>query len=156
MRVFLSATVRQFLPAFLALGSICLVWGADLPEHREVVILQMRVVEGEGLVHTTGTRSARPLTVLICDETGRPVEGASVSFRLPEEGPGGSFRGGLRTDVARTGANGQASIRNVEWNELPGPFQIRVIAARDRTRAGIAVPLYLAGRHEKRAAAAGR
>jgi hypothetical protein len=116
----------------------------------------MRVVEGEGLVHPAGTRSARPLTVLICDETGKPVEGAAVSFRLPDEGPGGSFRGGLRTEVARTGANGQASLRNVEWNALPGPFQIRVIAARDRTRAGIAVPLYLSGHNEKRAAAAGR
>jgi hypothetical protein len=155
MREFLLTAVQHFLP-FVALGSMCLVWGADLPEHREVVILQMRVVEGEGLVHTAGTRSTRPLTVLICDETGKPVEGASVSFRLPDEGPGGSFRGGLRSEVARTGANGQASIRNVEWNELPGPFQIRVIAARDRTRAGIAVPLYLAGRNEKRAAAASR
>jgi hypothetical protein len=117
---------------------------------REAVILQIRVLEGEGLVQVTNSRCNRPLTVLISDETGKPVEGATVSFVLPEEGPGGTFRGGLRTQVMITGPDGQAVIRGMGWNSIPGPFQIRVIAARDRTRAGIAVPLYLSERSSRK------
>ena len=43
-------------------------------------------------MHAPGSRSARPMTVEITEETGKPVAGAAVSFHLPEDGPGGTLR----------------------------------------------------------------
>ena len=67
---------------------------------QEPALLQIRIIEGEGAVHTVGTRASQALVLRITDESGRPVPGASVSFRLPDEGPSGTFQTGLRTEVA--------------------------------------------------------
>jgi len=109
-----------------------------------VAVLHIQVVEGEGAVHTPGSHSLRPLTVAVTSETGQPVEGASVSFHLPEEGPGGTFGNQLRTDVAITDAQGLASIRSLQVNHAPGPFQIRIVAAKEQARAGAVCPQYIA------------
>jgi hypothetical protein len=102
----------------------------------QVAILQIQVVEGEGAVHPPGSRSARPLTVVITDEAGQPVEHAAVSFHLPEDGPGGAFLSGLRTEVAVTDSAGRVSIRGVQWNQASGRFQIGIFASREQARAG--------------------
>jgi hypothetical protein len=102
----------------------------------QVAILQIQVVEGEGAVHAPGSRSVRPLTVAVTDETGKPVEHAAVSFHLPDDGPGGAFLSGLRTEVAVTDSTGRVSIRGVQWNHAPGRFQIRIVASREQARAG--------------------
>jgi hypothetical protein len=114
----------------------------------ETVILQIRVVRGEGIAHTTSTRASSPLTVEVTDETGRPVAGAAVSFRLPSSGPGGLFPNGLSSDVVVTGADGRATVSGMRWNRIPGPFHIRVTAGKGSARAGILVPQHL---HEKQA-----
>jgi hypothetical protein len=150
----LTCTLSALLPAVFLAGTMCLLWGSDLEAGREVVILQIRVVEGEGLARAAGTRDARGLTVLIADETGRPVSRATVSFRLPDEGPGGMFRSGLRTEVLTTGPDGLASVRGMRWNRMPGPFEIRVIAGKDRARAGILVPQYLSATTARKTVAA--
>ena len=46
------------------------------------------------------------IAVQLTDETGRPLEGVAVSFRMPEEGPGGSFESGMKTEIAITAADG--------------------------------------------------
>jgi len=115
-----------------------------LPLAGQVAILEIRVVEGEGGVHLPGSRSARGITVQVTDETGRPVEGASVSFLLPEEGPGGLFANGLRTDVAITDAMGSAAVHGLQWNRTPGRFGIRIVAAHEQARAGIISFQYIA------------
>lgn len=120
----------------LAFALPCLLVG-------QTAILQVRVVEGEGAVHAPGSRSSRNLTVEVTDETGRPVEGAAVSFRLPEEGSGGTFANGLQTDLIMTGADGRASVRGFLLNRTPGPFQIRITVAKDRARAGIVSSQYI-------------
>jgi hypothetical protein len=102
----------------------------------QVAILQIQVVEGEGAVHAPGARSNRAITVEVTDETGKPVPGAAVSFHLPEDGPGGTFVNGLRTDVAVTDAHGRASVRAFQANRLPGRFQIRIVASKEQARAG--------------------
>jgi hypothetical protein len=102
----------------------------------QVAILQIQVVEGEGAVHTPGARSNRSITVEVTDETGKPVAGAAVSFHLPEDGPGGTFVNGLRTDIAVTDARGRASVRAFQANRLPGRFQIRIVASKEQARAG--------------------
>lgn len=87
---------------------------------------------------------ARPLLVEVTDETGRPVAGATLSFHLPEDGPGGTFANGLRTEVAVTDGNGRASLRGVTLNRQPGRFTVRIIAVKEQARAGIFSQQYIA------------
>ncbi|MBI4874519.1 MAG: hypothetical protein HY822_07795 [Acidobacteria bacterium] len=117
-------------------------------------ILQIRVLEGEGAVHATASRSARPLTVQVTDETGQPVAGAAVSFRLPDEGPAGVFASGMKTEVAITGAGGRASVWGIQWNRTAGPFQVRVTTVKGQNRAGIAISQYLSDAAPDQAATA--
>lgn len=107
------------------------------------VIIQLKVVEGEGTVYRTGARAARGLTVLVTDEAGKPVPNASVSFRLPDSGPSGLFSSGLRTEIVNTGADGRASIAGMQWNKSAGPMEIRITAVKDLARAGIITTQYL-------------
>ena len=87
-------------------------------------------------MHLPASRSARPITVEITEETGKPVAGAAVSFHLPEEGPGGTFVNGLRTEVVITDGSGRASLHGLVANRIPGRFQIRILASKEQARAG--------------------
>lgn len=122
-------------------------------------LLEIRITEGEGAVQPAGRRVVAPLSVLVTDEIGRPVEGAAVTFRLPEEGPGGVFANGLKTEVMRTGPDGRATVHEIRWNRVPGPVRIRVTALKGETRAGTVVAQYLSltgGSAERAAAASSR
>lgn len=110
----------------------------------QVAVLHIRVIEGEGAVNAAGSRTSRPLSVEVTDETGKPVEGASVSFHLPEEGPGGTFGNGLRTDVTVTDARGRANLHTMVLNRTPGRFAIRIVASKEQARAGMALFQYIA------------
>jgi hypothetical protein len=114
------------------------------PALAQVAILQIRVIEGEGAVHLPGLRSTRPITVEITEETGKPVAGTAVSFHLPEDGPGGSFANGLRTEVVVTDAQGRASLYGLVANRIPGRFQIRILASKEQARAGTVSFQYVA------------
>ena len=109
--------MRLSLPALLILARLGTA---------QVALLRIQVLEGEGAVWAPGARVSRPLVVTVSDETGKPVEGASVSFHLPEDGPGGAFGNGLRTDVAITDSSGHASLHAMQVNRTAGRFQIRV------------------------------
>lgn len=115
---------------------VCCVLAFAVSAHASVVV-QLKVVEGEGVTYRTGTRATRGLTVLVTDEAGQPVDMASVSFRLPDQGATGTFNSGLRTEVVTTGPDGRASIWGMQWNKTPGPVQIRITAVKDQARAGI-------------------
>jgi hypothetical protein len=128
---------RVSLTAFFVLALGCTATA-------QVAILQIRVVEGEGAVHAPGSRGTRPLTVEVTDETGKPVEGAAVSFHLPEEGPGGVFANGMRTEVAVTDSHGHASVHGLQLNRAPGRFQIRIVASKEQARAGMVSFQYIA------------
>ena len=106
-------------------------------------ILQIRVLEGEAAVHTAGARAIRPLTIQITDETGRPVEGATVSFRLPEQGATGYFGNGLRSELVTSSDEGRAIAWGIQWDKASGPVEIRVTAAKGEARAGTITSLYL-------------
>lgn len=101
------------------------------------------MVEGNGAIHAAGSKDPRGLVVQITDETGQPAEGVAVSFRLPEEGPSGTFARGMKTDVTTTVADGRAAVYGMVWNRLPGPFQIRVTAIKGQIRAGTIVSQYI-------------
>jgi hypothetical protein len=123
--------VRLILPAAALLGACAQLVFA------QVAVLHIRVIEGEGAVNAAGARNARPLSVEVTDETGKPVESASVSFHLPEEGPGGAFGNGLRTDVTVTDSGGRAYLHTMTLNRTPGRFAIRIVASKEQARAGI-------------------
>lgn len=110
----------------------------------QVAVLHIQVIEGEGAVNAAGARNSRPLAVEVTDETGKPVEGASVSFHLPDEGPGGSFGSGLRTDVTITDARGRANLHTMQLNRTPGRFAIRIVAEKEQARAGMVSFQYIA------------
>ena len=106
-------------------------------------ILQIRVLEGEGVAYPLGGRATRGVTIQVTDETGKPVEGSTVSFRLPEEGPSGTFSNGSRAEIATTRADGKASAWGMQWNRTEGSFEIRITAVKGQARAGTVCAVYL-------------
>jgi hypothetical protein len=119
------------------------VWLPLQAAQGDPAILQIRVLEGEGLAYTAGSRATRGITVQVTDETGKPVEGASVSFRLPEDGPSGAFSSGSKSEIATTGADGHASIWGMQWNRTVGSLEVRVTAVKGQARAGTVVSSYI-------------
>jgi len=111
----------------------------------EVGALHVRVLTGEGAVHAPGATSRDSLAVEVSDEAGRLVQGAAVSFRLPQAGPGGLFANGLPTEIVITGPDGRAAVSRMRWNRTPGSFQIRVTAAKGPLRAALLVHQSIAG-----------
>jgi hypothetical protein len=122
--------LRVFLAGVVPIASLAV--GADSPS-----LLEIRVVEGDGAAYPVGSRATRGVTVLVSDETGRPVEGATVIFSLPSEGPSGVFASGARTEIATTRADGRAAVWGMQWNRIAGPFEIRITAGKGQARAGI-------------------
>lgn len=106
-------------------------------------LLLLRVLEGEGELQTTNAKMAKPITVLVSSETGRPLANVAVSFRLPESGASGRFATGVRTEVGITGADGKATIRGIQWGNEPGQVTIRVTALRGEARAGTLISMQL-------------
>jgi hypothetical protein len=100
------------------------------------LILQVQVVEGEGSSYLPGSRSIKGITVRVTDEVGRPVAGAAVSFRLPEDGATGVFQNKSKTEIASTAADGRASVWGMQWGKTAGSVTIRITAAKGATRAG--------------------
>ncbi len=109
----------------------------------DATVLQIRVIEGEGLAYTLGSRATRGVTVQVSDEIGKPVEAAMVSFRLPEDGPGGVFSNGSKTEIATTGSDGRVSVWGMQWNRIAGSFEIRITATKGSARAGTLCSLSL-------------
>jgi hypothetical protein len=105
-------------------------------------ILQIHVIEGEGVAYPVGGRATRGVTVQVTDETGRPVDGSSVSFRLPDEGPSGMFSNGSRMEIATTKPDGKASAWGMQWNRTEGSFEIRITAVKGQARAGTVCAVY--------------
>jgi hypothetical protein len=128
----------------ISLPAAVLLWALPHLATAQVAILHIQVIEGDGAVNPPGARSARPLAVEVTDETGKPVEGAAVSFHLPEDGPGGNFGNGLRTAVIVSDARGRASLHSLQLNRIPGRVEIRIVAAKEQARAGMVAFQYIA------------
>jgi len=117
-----------------------LAWAVGL---NGAVSLQLKVIEGEGAEYRTGSRASHGPTVLVTDESGKPVVNALVSFRLPEAGATGTFNSGLPTEIVTTGQDGRATVSGVQWNSNPGQVSLRITAMKDQARAGIITTLHL-------------
>lgn len=110
---------------------------------QDVSILQVKVVDGDRAVYAAGSRSTRGVAVLVTDESGTPVEGATVSFRLPDEGPTGVFSSGTRSEIATTRSDGRAGVWGMQWNRTPGSFEMRITISKGQARAGTVCVLFL-------------
>lgn len=98
-------------------------------------MLEIKLVEGAGALYAPGSRTPG-LTVEVMDELRRPVSGAVVSVRLPDDGAGGSFANGLSSEILTTGTSGRAVTSPVRWNRVTGPVEIRITAVKGQLRAG--------------------
>ncbi len=143
----MNARVRLWRTSLLVAGVLLVAWPAF-----SVAILQLRVLEGDGAVYAAGSKGTRGITVQVTDETGRPIEGATVSFTLPRDGAGGTFADGLKTAIVTTKADGRASVWGMQWNRTPGQFDIRITAAKGHARAGVICQQYLSDKMEARSA----
>jgi hypothetical protein len=90
--------------------------------------LVITILEGEGALNDIRERTAREPIVQIEDENHRPVAGASVVFLLPNSGASGSFADGVLRLSTISDINGRAIGRGFHPNNVPGNFQIQVIA----------------------------
>lgn len=95
------------------------------------------------MVYPPGSRATRGITVLVTDESGRPVPGVAVSFQLPEEGPSGVFINDSRTDIVTTQNEGRATVWGMRWHKTPGTVAVRITAMKDGVRAGMICTQYL-------------
>jgi hypothetical protein len=83
------------------------------------------------------------VVVQVTDETGKPVADATVSFRLPDQGPTGEFSSGGRMEIVKTGADGRAEVWGMQWGKQTGSLEMKITAAKGQTRGGVVCPLYL-------------
>lgn len=129
------------LAALIAVASLSAQPARDVSPTPSVLNLQ--VVEGEGAIHPAGRRSRQPIVVQVQDETGRPMEGVAVSFRMPSSGPTGKFASGLETDLLITGPDGRVTVAGIQWGQTTGTARIRITAARAGVRAGTITEQYI-------------
>ncbi len=100
------------------------------------LVLQLRILDGEGVVYGLGSRATHGITVQVTDETGHPVAGAAVSFVLPNDGPSGTFENGAKAEVVVTKSDGRAAVWGMRWNKTAGQVEVRITALKDPARAG--------------------
>lgn len=86
------------------------------------------VTQGEGAVNNIRSKTATQPAVEVRDQNDKPVEGAGVIFSLPAAGAGGVFNGWMRTQTAKTNAQGQAAASGFTPNDEAGRFNIKVTA----------------------------
>jgi hypothetical protein len=104
--------LRRFLPALLALGwTLGCGGGSDPSDHPA----DIQISAGNG--QTAGLGSPVPIdpSVLVTNETGRPLPGISVTFAV-------ASGGGVATGaVASTGSDGIARVGQWNLGTVPGP-----------------------------------
>lgn len=100
----------------------------NLARAQEEAPLRIAVIAGEGARQYINQLVHVEPVVEVDDEHGKPVEGATVVFTLPIQGPGGAFPSGGQTLNVTTDAQGRATAHGMRTNRVPGPFTIRVSA----------------------------
>lgn len=98
--------------------------------------LQIHLAEGDGSTYPIGSRATRGITIQVTDDVGKPVDGVTVTFRLPDAGPGGTFSNGSKIEILTTRADGRASAWGMKWNRQAGAFDVRITATKGLARAG--------------------
>jgi hypothetical protein len=128
--------LKSILALFLAIQLAFPTWAAAQQQQPQPISppvmvvggLKLLVLEGEGAVNSIDKHQATPPVVEVRDENDKPVEGATVVFRLPPAGPGGSFPGQTLSRTSRTNLQGQAIASGLTPNAEEGRFKIHVTA----------------------------
>jgi len=117
--------------AALVLAGVLLAGGALAQQQNPALPsgLKIDVLEGEGAINNIQQRRSREPVVRVVNDEQMPVSGASVTFTLPDMGPGGTFTGDIRTLTVVTSDSGQAVGRGLTPNQAVGKYQIRVTAS---------------------------
>ncbi len=89
--------------------------------------LTVFVLQGRNNVNLIQSNVPAQVVVEVRDQNNQPVEGAEVTFQLPENGPGGSFPGQKAVFTAQTNLQGQAGASYLH-NQVKGRFDLRVTA----------------------------
>lgn len=103
-------------------------------------LLKITIVQGEGSLNNIRKKLAQAPIVDVKDESGRPVEGATVVFTLPFSGPSGKFASGERTFEAKTDAQGRAAAPEFTPNDEEGRLNINVTATLGDKKSSIVIP----------------
>lgn len=90
------------------------------------VVPRVEVLEGDGAINNISLRRAKEPVVRVVDQDGHPIPNVTVSFVLPENGPGGTFADGKTVLTVTTDQNGRAVGTGLRPNGSAGQFQIRV------------------------------
>jgi len=90
--------------------------------------IKITVLEGQGAINNIQQHRAKEPVVQVTEDQ-RPVQGASVTFTLPDDGPSGFFGNGARMMTIQTDEKGQAVGRGLRPNQTGGRLQIRVSAS---------------------------
>lgn len=112
--------------------------------------LQLRVVEGKGMVVSANAPSARRIVVLAEDDAGQALKGVMVRFRLPSEGSSGHFASGLSSEGILTAADGQATVIGIVWNNQPGRLLLGVSATLQGEIAELEIPVEISGQRSEK------
>lgn len=96
--------------------------------------LRIEINDGAETVVPRNSASARRIAVTVLGAGKQPIPNATVTFRLPAEGPSGVFPSGLRSESLLTGPKGEAFIHGIRWNDTPGRLEVRVIASSGERR----------------------
>lgn len=100
---------------------------AAVPAPLPAETLKILVLQGANAVNSISLLHSVPLVVEIHDQSDFPVEGATVVFTLPAQGPGGTFAIGGTSFSTRSDSHGQAAAPAV-IPRTAGKFQISVTA----------------------------
>ena len=91
--------------------------------------IKIVIQEGQGAINNIPQRRAKEPVVQVQHEDGEPAVGATVTFLLPDTGPGGTFADGARMLNIQTDDKGLAVGRGLKPNATAGRFVIRVTAS---------------------------
>jgi hypothetical protein len=100
--------------------------------------IKIVIQEGQSAINNMQLRRAKEPVVQVTEESGAPIQRASVTFQLPDTGPGGVFADGNKMLTVQTDEKGQAVGRGLRPNQTAGRYQIRVTASyRGTTASGM-------------------
>lgn len=101
--------------------------------------MNIAVVEGEGAMNNIREKKPVNIVVIVRDGNRRPVQGASVAFTLPAEGPGATLPNGAKTITVQSDKDGYASVNGIRPNTVSGPYRIEVEAKHNEETAAAAI-----------------
>jgi len=144
----LSRAVRLTRLAVVALAAVAgvewLAMGAQEQQKQEKQNrpkLFIEIVQGEDVVNNVKQRVARDPQIVVYDENHNPVNGATVTFLLPKDGPGAHFPGGKFSYTTTTGPDGQATAPGLQANNAVGSYKINVVVSSQGTTTTTTIPM---------------